>query len=201
MEIGLSTQQKAYLYSCMVSIPEERRDSPETELILWQPIVINRQPDQQIADNQEFERWLTLSLDHLSRYNRPFSLAVLQITSQLPIINAELIELLSVTPQAITKKLAACCEQTIIATQLYDGHLLLLFPHCDKQQAESRLTQLCRQIRQLSPFFNGIVIQSVLQTYRERLQTCHEPVLQYQLVAKLQIELKQKCWRESQCCH
>lgn len=156
------------------------------DLLLWRPILLSNDNPYGLISEPSFQQWLSLSLDHLWRSHRPFSLAVISLSPLSQILS----------PEDIFSTLLNTLPSHAVLTKLDSNLLALLLPDTPEEKSDAMFNALQESVharlpqpscRKCSPCFNCIS-----QTYCEWLEP-EPPSIQpvnYLLLARLLFQLK-----------
>lgn len=109
--------QSVMVFSCMTAVHIIQQ---QAELVLWRPIVLQRHPPWGGYSVTCFHQWLSLSVDHLWRLQRPFALLMFDIELGLSPPSCSL--------SLVIASLIRSLPEHAVPTQIAHGRFVILLP-------------------------------------------------------------------------
>ena len=169
-------KQRMAVFSCMTPVHIMRS---QAECVLWRPIVIQHYPPWDVCTTTSFHQWLSLSVDHLWRLQRPFSLLMFDIeandapptcsVSQLITLLMRLLPTSAITTQVAHRRFVALLP-FVLSPECHAirQEVIHAFDYFTKGSHALRLASACHTYR-VWPRHNPPSIQPVNHLLLQRL--------------------------------
>jgi len=190
LELTLTeTNHTMHIFSCMTPIIA---DDLQSGLVLWRPIKRHHNTIDGLTNQYEFHQWLSLTLDHLWRTERPFSLAVIKHTEPHPTTNDPTRN----RPPTLTefvRIITTIMPTNAVLAKLNTQTLALLLPDTLELPCRALINILQQSVVDYANQQKAITVQLDIASHTYAQWPAQEPptlqTIHYQLLAKLLVEL------------